>query len=292
MLIKPDCIPCILRMSVSAMRRLSLYEDVIKELLVEILNIPSLKGQSWSVTSAEVIEIVMRSIMNATGSPDPFHSEKLQQNKMVTEIYPYLKGLIEGSSDPLNMAVKLAILGNSIDLMMDDSRQKIEDWIAERIEAPLSKKGYAEFEAKLRTSDLLLYFGDNAGEILFDKLLIKTIKKAYNTDIFFVVRSFPALNDVTLNDARSVGIDETVTLIENGIDGPLPGTILRRCSERINELVNKSDLIISKGGGNFDTLEEEPDHLKDKIIFMLLSKCHPYYEYFGVPIHQPILANS
>jgi len=279
-------------MSVSAMRRLALDEDTTKELLLEILNIPALKGQSWGVTSAEVIELIMRSIMNATGNPDPFHSEKLQQNKMVTETYPYLKGLIEGSSDPLNMAVKLAILGNSIDLMMDDSRQKIEDWIAERLEAPLPKKSYAEFEAKLRTSDLLLYFGDNAGEILFDKLLIKTIKKAYNTDIFFVVRSFPALNDVTLNDARSVGIDETVTLIENGIDGPLPGTILRRCSEKIIELVNKSDLIISKGGGNFDTLEEEPDHLKDKIIFMLLSKCHPYYEYFGVPIHQPILATS
>ena len=292
MLIKPDCIPCILRMSVSAMRRLSLDEDVIKELLVEILNIPSLKGQSWSVTSAEVIEIIMRSIMNATGNPDPFHSEKLQQNRMVAEIYPYLEGLIEGSSDPLNMAVKLAILGNSIDLMMDESNQKIEDWIAERLEAPLSKKGYGKFEAKLRMSDLLLYFGDNAGEILFDKLLIKTIKEAYDTDIFFIVRRFPALNDVTLNDAKSVGIDEKVTLIENGIDGPLPGTILRRCSERINELVNKSDLIISKGGGNFDTLEEEPDHLKDKIIFMLLSKCHPYYEYFGVPLHQPILANS
>ena len=292
MLIKPDCIPCILRMSVSAMRRLSLDEDVIKELLVEILNIPSLKGQSWSVTSAEVIEIVMRSIMNATGSPDPFHSEKLQQNKMVTEIYPYLEGLIEGSSAPLNMAVKLAILGNSIDLMMDDSRQKIEDWIAERLEAPLSKKSYAEFEAKLRTSKLLLYFGDNAGEIVFDKLLIKTIKKAYDTEIFLVVRSFPALNDVTLNEARSVGMGEIATLIENGIDGPLPGTILSRCSDRVNELVNESDLIISKGGGNFDTLEEEPDHLKDKIIFMLLSKCHPYYEYFGVPLHQPILATS
>jgi uncharacterized protein with ATP-grasp and redox domains len=292
MLIKPDCIPCILRMSVSAMRRLSLDEDIIKELLVEILNIPSLKGQSWSVTSADVIEIIMRSIMNATGNPDPFHSEKLQQNKMVAEIYPYLKGLIEGSSDPLNMAVKLAILGNSIDLMMDDSNKKIEDWIAERLEAPLSKKSYAEFEAKLRKTKLLLYFGDNAGEIVFDKLLIKTIKKAYDTEIFLVVRSFPTLNDVTLNDARSVGIDEAVTLVENGIDGPLPGTILSRCSDRVNELVNKSDIIISKGGGNFDTLEEEPDHLKDKIIFMLLSKCHPYYEYFGVPLHQPILANS
>ena len=292
MLIKPDCIPCILRMSVSAMRRLSLDEDVIKELLVEILNIPSLKGQSWSVTSAEVIEIIMRSIMNATGNLDPFHSEKLQQNKMVGEIYPYLKGLIEGSPDPLYMAVKLAILGNSIDLMMVDSGQKIEDWIAERLQAPLSKKSYAEFEAKLMTSKLLLYFGDNAGEIVFDKLLIKTIKKTYDIEIFFVVRSFPTLNDATLNETSSVGMDEVVTLIENGIDGPLPGTILSRCSDRVNELVNKSDLLISKGGGNFDTLEEETDRLKNKIIFMLLSKCHPYFEYFGVPLYQPILANS
>ena len=74
-------------------------------------------------------------------------------------------------------------------------------------------------------------------------------------------------------------------------DGPLPGTVLRRCSNEVNDLVRRSDLIISKGGGNFDTLDEEKEQLQKKISFLLLSKCEPYYRHFGIEIYQPILAN-
>jgi len=82
-----------------------------------------------------------------------------------------------------------------------------------------------------------------------------------------------------------------VQVIENGIDGPLPGTILKRCSNEVNDLVRQSDLIISKGGGNFDTLDEERKLLKNKISYLLLSKCDPQYKTFGVKLIQPILAN-
>jgi uncharacterized protein with ATP-grasp and redox domains len=126
---------------------------------------------------------------------------------------------------------------------------------------------------------------------VFDKLLIKTIRKMCNPEIAFVVRSVPTLNDATLDEARAVGMDKVATLVENGIDGPLPGTILKRCSNEVIDLVSRADLIISKGGGNFDTLEEEKGDLKGKITFMLLSKCDPYYRYFGVELHQPVLAN-
>ncbi|MEW5909167.1 MAG: ARMT1-like domain-containing protein, partial [Thermodesulfobacteriota bacterium] len=77
-------------------------------------------------------------------------------------------------------------------------------------------------------------------------------------------------------------------IMENGIDGPLPGTILKRCSSGIRELFDKADLIISKGGGNFDTLGEENESLR-KIVFMLLSKCRPYMNHFHVPLHHPVL---
>ena len=99
------------------------------------------------------------------------------------------------------------------------------------------------------------------------------------------------MNDATLKEARSVGIDKIVRVIENGIDGPLPGTVLRRCSQEVNDLVRRSDLIVSKGGGNFDTLDEERMKIKKKISFLLLSKCEPYYRHFGVEIYNPILAN-
>ena len=92
-------------------------------------------------------------------------------------------------------------------------------------------------------------------------------------------------------EAKTVGIDKIATVIENGIDGPLPGTVLNRCSSKVNDLVRQSDLIISKGGDNFDTLDEERKRLNKNISFLLLSKCDPYYRHFGIQIYQPILAN-
>jgi uncharacterized protein with ATP-grasp and redox domains len=207
------------------------------------------------------------------------------------DLYPSLKQMVNEALDPLYTAVKLAILGNSLDLMVADSAFTFENSIKNRIEAPLSRKIYSAFEQQLRASNRLVYFGDNAGEIVFDKLLIETIKELHSAEIVFVVRSVPTLNDATLTEARSIGIDNIARLIENGIDGPLPGTLLNRCSSEVKQLVHRSDLIISKGGGNFDTLDEERKHLNKNISFLLLSKCEPYYRHFGVEIYQPILAN-
>ena len=106
-----------------------------------------------------------------------------------------------------------------------------------------------------------------------------------------MVRSIPTLNDATLEETRAVGMDKIVNVIENGVDGPLPGTILSRCSKEVIEMVDRSDLIISKGGGNFDTLDEEKEQLKKKITFLLLSKCEPYYKHFGVNLYEPIMLN-
>ncbi len=291
MLLEADCVPCILRMSVAALRQLQLDENTIRELTTEILEIPALGGLNWNTTSAEVIEDVWRKIVKKIGSPDPFRSAKSNQNKKMMALYPVLKKMVNAAVDPLFTAVNLAILGNSIDLMVADSSVTLENSIKDRVEAPLSRDIYSAFEQQLRASKRLVYFGDNAGEIVFDKLLIETILKLYSPEIVFVVRSVPTLNDATLKETRSIGLDKIVIVVENGIDGPLPGTILNRSSNEINDLVRRSDLIISKGGGNFDTLDEEREHLQKKISFLLLSKCEPYYRHFGVEIYRPILAN-
>ena len=291
MLLEAECVPCILRMSVAALRQLPLDENTIRELTAEILEIPSLRGLDWNTTSAEVIEDVWRKIVKKTGSTDPFRLVKSNQNKKIMDLYPDLQQMINEAVDPLYMAVKLAILGNSLDLMVADSAETFENSIKDRVDAPLPVEIYSAFEQQLRTSKHLVYFGDNAGEIVFDKLLIETIKELHSVEIVFVVRSVPTLNDATLTEARSIGIDNIAQLIENGIDGPLPGTLLARCSNEVQDVVNRSDLIISKGGGNFDTLDEERKHLNKNISFLLLSKCEPYYRHFGVKIYDPILAN-
>lgn len=291
MLIKPDCIPCILKMTISSLRRLPLEEDSVKELYSKILENPALRGLCWDITSPEVIEDIWRKIAKRMDTPDPFYLEKSNQNKKIMDLYPFLEKMVNADSDPLYPAVKLAILGNSLDFMVADTALSIENSIKDKINAPLSNENYLKFKQQLQASKRLIYFGDNAGEIVFDKLLIETINALYKLEIVFVVRGVPTLNDATLREAKSVGMDKIVKVIENGIDGPLPGTILSRCSNEVNNLVRRSDLIISKGGGNFDTLNKERKHLKKKISFLLLSKCDPHFKTFGVNLYQPILAN-
>ena len=293
MLIKPDCIPCILNMAIISMRMLPLEESRIKELYSKILKIPGLRGQRWDISSPEVIELVMQLIVNAINNPDPFRNLKAEQNRNIQGIQPFLKEILDEASDPLHAAVKLAILGNTIDLMMGDRPTDIENSIIEKLKPSIPKKAYFDFRENLKKCRSLVYIGDNAGEIVFDKLLIEVIQKIYDLDVVFIVRSIPTLNDATLNEARSVGMDETATIVENGIDGPCPGTILSRCSGEVNELISNADLIISKGGGNFDTLDEEKKaSLKKPVSFMLLSKCQPYYESLHVEVGLPILANA
>ena len=291
MLLEADCVPCILRMSVAALRQLQLDENTIRELTAEILEIPSLRGLDWNTTSAEVIEDVWRKIVKKTGTPDPFRSAKSNQNKKILELYPILKKRVNEAENPLLTAVKLAILGNSLDLMVADSAVTFKDSIKDGVKAPLSRESFSAFDQQLRASRRLVFFGDNAGEIVLDKLLIETIKEVHSAEIVFVVRSVPTLNDATLTEARAIGIHNMARVIESGIDGPLPGTLLSRCSKEVRDVVNRSDLIISKGGGNFDTLDEERKHLNKNISFLLLSKCEPYYRHFGVKIYEPILAN-
>jgi uncharacterized protein with ATP-grasp and redox domains len=278
-------------MTITSIRKLKLDEKSVKELYSKILEIPALRGLNWDITSPEVIEDAWKKITKRMDDLDPFYSEKSNQNNNVMELYPFLEKIAHADSDPLYPAVKLAILGNSLDFMVADTTLTFENSIKDKINVPLPNENYSKFKRRLQASKRLIYFGDNAGEIVFDKLFIETIKKLYNLEIVFVVRSVPTLNDATLKEAKSVGMDKVVKVIENGIDGPLPGTVLRRCSNEVNDLVRRSDLIISKGGGNFDTLDEEKKHLKKKISFLLLSKCDPQYKTFGVKLYQPILAN-
>jgi hypothetical protein len=278
-------------MTISSLRKLPLDESSVRDLYTEILENFALRGLKWDLTSPEVIEDVWRKIVKRMDAPDPFDLEKSSQNKKAMALYSLLEKMVNADADPLYAAVKLAILGNSLDFMVADNALTIENSIKDRIDVPLSPEIYAEFKQQLQASKSVIYFGDNAGEIVFDKLFIQTMKKMYELEIIFVVRSVPTLNDATLREAKSVGLDKIVKVIENGIDGPLPGTVLSRCSQEVNDFVRRSDLIISKGGGNFDTLDEERKDLKKKISFLLLSKCDPHFKNFGVNLYQPILAN-
>ena len=291
MLINAACIPCMTKMTLNLSKKLSLDKDTTKRVFEKILKIPGLRGEDWNITSGEIIEQIMTVLTNTVGQADPFKRDKEMQNKMVMDIYPYLKELINEAPDPLYEAVRLAILGNSIDFVTTDKTPDIKKTIEESRNVHLSRERYDQFHEKVKNTKRLLYIGDNSGEIVIDKLLIEVLVKEYSVAVFFVSRSVPTMNDVTLEEARFVGMDQVATLIENGVDGPLAGTLLDRVSQEMRDHMDQADLIISKGGANFETLQEEFGKFETDISFMVVSKCQNYIDLYQLPIGVPLLVN-
>ena len=139
----------------------------------------------------------------------------------------------------------------------------IEREIEECLEKDFAVFDFADFNDAVRKADNVLYILDNAGEIVFDMILIEEMKKP----VICAVREKPIINDVTIDDARQVGLDKACKVISSGSD--IPGTIVAECTEEFREYYNNADMVISKGQGNYETLAEETR----PIFFIFKAKC-------------------
>ena len=278
-------------MCLGFIRKTGLRDSEVFKVFNKVLRIPAIKGQDWNVTSPDVIEKVMEITYGVLGDRNPLKKEKAALNRSLLDQYEAFETMVKDAPDPLEMAVKMAIMGNAIDIMVSDDLFHLQVDIRERTKEPLPEENFKLFKKQLSETRRLVYFADNAGEIVLDKLLIATLKELYGLEVAFIVRSMPTLNDVTLAEARHVKMDEITRVVENGIEGPFPGTRLPRCSREVQNLFREADLVISKGGGNFDSLDEDKALYKKNISFLLLSKCHLYAQLLHTPLGAPILSN-
>jgi len=146
---------------------------------------------------------------------------------------PSLKELIKSSANPFETAVRLAIAGNIIDCGQGDyiDEEKIKKTISQFLDQPVSKDVINDLKEEIEKASNILYLGDNAGEIFFDRLLIEELK---GYPITFVVRGAPTINDALRDDARMAGLDKLVKAVDNG--SYVPGAILEECSEEFKRL--------------------------------------------------------
>jgi uncharacterized protein with ATP-grasp and redox domains len=152
------------------------------------------------------------------------------------------------------------------------------------MEQPFSVNNYNRFLGRLNNCRVLLYIGDNAGEIVFDRLLVEEIRENnMGIEVYFVVRGGPVINDATMEDALAVGMERVARVISS--DSDAPATILSQCSEEVNRLYQSADVIIAKGQGNYESLEGEGGN----IFFLLRAKCHLIADLLGVKVGDFIL---
>jgi len=278
-----DCIPCLVRQVLDSVRLTTDDEDIIEQVMRRALSLACRMDLRQSPPA--MAQKVHRVIRKLTGVKDPYLQMKNRFNKLALQMYPDLKKRIEDSLDPFQTAVQLAIAGNIIDLGVKSTLEEssVQKAITESLTEPLDVKALEEFSTATAQANDILYLGDNAGEIVFDRLLIEQLPCE---NITFVVKAGPIINDATIEDAQIVGLTDIVDVIDNGSDAP--GTILENCSKAFRRRFDESDLVIAKGQGNYETLSD----IDKNMFFLLRAKCPVIARDIGCEVGEMILRKN
>jgi len=280
-----DCISCFVRQMIEASematKNPTIRENIIRKSLNKLSKIP------YNKTPTHIGMEIHRIVRDNSGNIDPYQKLKEEYNKKALDLYPQMKEIVKNSKNPLETATRIAIAGNIIDFGISIAGNSINltEIIDETLKRPFAINNFLSFKDALELANNILYLGDNAGEIVFDRILIEEIPD-YRRKVKFAVKGSPVVNDSTLRDAEETGLADIVQVIENGSDAP--GTILETCSNDFIEEFRKADLILAKGQGNYETLSED-DH---KIFFLLKAKCPVVAKDLSVNIGDIILKSG
>lgn len=270
--VSTECYPCIFQQLLSIAKLMKLNEAEKKSLFEKSMQY-LLETHGDGIVVQHIIRKATDTVIDMLNKPsdfDPYGANKTHSNDIAQKYYPMFKEKIRESGSPLQTAVKIAAAGNIIDFgAKNHADLDIEEELDSIDQRRFGIYHYDELLKRLSTAGTLLYICDNAGEIVLDRVFIEEIKKAFpSLDIICALRERPIINDAVLNDALYVGLDQVVAVISSG--SVYPGTILEETSCEFRKLFDKSDLIISKGQGNFETLL---DTAAEKMFFILRIKC-------------------
>ncbi|MBI3592645.1 MAG: DUF89 family protein [Nitrospirae bacterium] len=276
-----DCFPCFFKQTIIAARLGTKDEKLQAEVLKGVTD--EIKATDMSRSPAHSTTFLHRKIRYLLGK-DPFREIKSEYNQIALGLYPELMKKVEQSKDPLWTAARLAIAGNVIDFGIFTSVD-ITGTVQRALNNPITEDKYQLFRDEIDKSTEILYLLDNAGEIVFDRLLIKVLI-GMGKKVRAVVKGSPVLNDSTREDAAEAGLTGVCEVIDNGSD--CIGTILEMTSPEFGRVFNNSSFIISKGQGNFETLWDTPKN----IFFLFQSKCDVVSKELGLSKNSMLLISN
>ena len=241
---------------------------------------------SDEITAPALNAEIMPVVENELGRVDLFSKEKHFFNQAVLKIEDEIWQHIAAAEDKLYRAIQYAMTGNYIDFgpTMNVNEEKLHELIEKAPEIDLGDV-YDRFRSDLDEAQSLVFIHDNCGEIVFDKMCIAEIKALYpDMKITSVVRGGPIVNDVTIKDAKEVGLTDIVPVVGSG--QAVQGIVLKKISSEARALMTSADVIIAKGMGNYETLEG----CGLPIYYLLLCKCERFMKVFGKPYLSSVFA--
>jgi uncharacterized protein with ATP-grasp and redox domains len=250
-------------------------------------------GENLKPTAVPSVIGTMRErlIKEVTGNPDPWAEKKQLSNREALKVLPFAEKMVTAERDTASRfrkACLAAIVGNIMEFDIPGHSFEFDEirGLMQEAERDLVIDEIPEAFSKAQTAGLILFLTDNAGEIVFDTLLVNELKNtAAEGRVVVAVKDKPTYNDATMEDALTVGMDKVAdSVISIGADAM--GLILADCSEEFLNLYGSADLVVAKGMGYAETLTELD--LKTPHLLLLRTKCMNVANYFGVPRYKNI----
>lgn len=280
MKIELDCLPCFLQQILRASRMVTDDRETQEKIMKDAINI--IKDYDSFRFAPEVGRAMHFLVKQYAGITDPYQKLKEKHLNEALQHYPDLKRFLFNKSDRLYWVLKIAAVGNIFDAAVNSEIRGSEN-LRKELATEFKICDIERFRERLKSARTMLIISDNAGETVFDKVLIEEL---LDLDITYAVRSGPIINDATIEDAELAGLGRQVRLISTGCDAP--GVIRAECNSEFINVLDKADIVISKGQGNYETLSEE----KREIFFLLKAKCPVIASDLGVNAGDYCLLNS
>ena len=281
---KLDCVTCFQDQALRAARAAGASVIVQEQVMRRVVQ--AVAEADWRTTPIDLGMPVHRIVREVTGIDDPFGAAKRKATEAALLAVPELRERIVQADDPVRMAIRISAAGNIIDLGALQTFD-FEQTLAHVSTADFGIDHYEALRQTVEKADSLLLFADNAGEIVFDRLLLETIADRWGPEITLVVKSGPFINDATVEDARASGLHEVPQLamrqVSNGDDDSVPAY----ASGEIDEWIAAHDVTISKGQANYEGLSERGD-----VFFLLMAKCPCVADAIGVDVGDIVLRHS
>ena len=210
-------------------------------------------------------------------------------NQLMLEQEDWIYADISSAADPIRRALQYVMKGNYIDfgVLSDVNSETLMELLSQAKDQAIDDQILEELMQDLTSAKNMVLLTDNCGEIVLDKLLIRTIKSQFpDLQVHVIVRGGHALNDATMEDACQVGLPDLVEVIGNGTC--LQGTYLPDISKEARDLLEQADVILSKGQGNFESLQ----YCGLNIYYLFLCKCDLFTKRFHTHLYNGILTND
>ncbi len=231
------------------------------------------------MNSARLATLVHRQAYATSGSNDPYADLKLRSDEAAEAVFPMAKSMVEEAKDRLEMAVRVAIAGNVLDVGIElelERPEQLTKSFDKIVGEGLRVNDIEKARRLMREGGKVLYLLDNCGESVLDRLLVQEIKRM-GPRVIGVVKGEPILTDVTMEDARRAHLDEVFDELLS-TDSFAVGIDVKKIGQRLKNELEEADLIVSKGMANFESLSDEPYR---PVLFLLKGKCDPVSRTIG-----------